>query len=64
MTALCVLILRALSIVCAALLLSLSSDQSTEMLLGGGVGLMALTALFWRAADALIDLEDRRWRKP
>lgn len=60
MTALCVLLLRALAVACAALLLSLSSDQSTEMLLGGGIGLMGLIWLFWRAADALADLDCRR----
>lgn len=60
MTTLCVLILRALAIVCAALLLSLSSDQSTEILLGGGVGLMGGCWLFWKGADALTDLEARR----
>jgi hypothetical protein len=61
-TALCVLILRALALVCVALLFSLSTDQSTTMLLCGGVGLMGLIALFWRAADALTCLEEaRRW---
>ncbi len=60
MTNLCILILRALSIVCAALLLSMSTDQPETVLLFGGAALMGLTALFWRAADALVALDDRR----